>query len=428
MPTPSDSPVSIDPAGSGGPTIPVTPVTAATPIPSASPALVPSSASTPRPGTRPVPPSGPVSESGTGGGDKVPHYTPIPGAKKYKRVGDYDIVSKLGQGAMGSVYLAKQMTSGRMVALKILPPDLAKDEELLERFKRESRVTQRLSHPNIVSAVEFGTFEKYHYIAMDYVDGPDLESMLKKNGAFHEELLLKVASQMCSALEETERNNIVHRDFKPSNIMMSSAGIFRLTDLGLATAGSGDQRLTLAGFAVGTPYYLSPEQARGQLDVDIRADIYGLGATLYHLATGNVPFPGSNPVVVMTQHISTPLRPPNELNPALSKPASGLICLMMEKEAEKRPQNTQQLRAAIDQCLAGQVPGQKSVKTTSFRPRTGGKQAASDRSDTSDAVQGFLDKVFGFLPQKSRFAAAVGTLAIACLALLAVILKLLLKK
>ncbi|MEI6236470.1 MAG: serine/threonine-protein kinase [Planctomycetota bacterium] len=403
MPTPSDSP---KPNGSDAPGS------------SSQPAPTPT-------GPQPVPTSGPVSSNDPCDAQtvKVPHYTPIPGTKKYKRVGDYDIVSKLGQGAMGSVYLAKQMATGKMVALKILPPDLAKDEELLERFKRESRVTQRLSHPNIVSAVEFGTFEKYHYIAIDYVDGPDLETMLKKSGAFPNELLLKVASAMCSALEETERHGIVHRDFKPSNIMMTSGGVFRLTDLGLATAGQGDQRLTLAGFAVGTPYYLSPEQARGQLDVDIRADMYGLGATLYHLGTGNVPFPGTNPVVVMTQHISTPLRPPCEVCKDVSKPVSGLICLLMEKEPEKRPQNTKQLREAINQAENGQVPGAKAQSATvQLSSKTGGKQAATEKSDD---VDGILDSVFSFIPKQSRLAAAVGVLVIACLALVFLIIMLL---
>ena len=384
----------------------------------------------PETSVHPVPTSGAVStdpSNGSSGADKIPHYTPVPGSKKYKRVGDYDIVSKLGQGAMGSVYLAKQMATGRMVALKILPPDLAKDEELLERFKRESRVSQKLSHPNIVSAVEFGTFEKYHYIAMDYVDGPDLETMLKKQGTFPEELVLKVASAMCSALEETERNKIVHRDFKPSNIMVTSTGVFRLTDLGLATAGQGDQRLTLAGFAVGTPYYLSPEQARGQLDVDIRADIYGLGATLYHLITGGVPFPGSNPVVVMTQHISTPLKPPCDVNPAISKPCSALICLMMEKAADKRPQNPTELRNYIDQTLRGEIPGPKAMsnKTPSMVPRVGGKLPASQKPD---GFENFLGKVLPFLPEQSRIIAIIVALLMACLVVMAVILKLLLGK
>src|SRR6185436_16489302 len=118
----------------------------------------------PATGPTPVPAEGPV-QGTTGSKDAGPHYTPQPGTKKYKRVGDYDIVSKLGQGAMGSVYLAKQVSTGKMVALKILPPDLAKDQELLERFKRESRASQRFSHANIVSAVEFGTVEKYHFLA-----------------------------------------------------------------------------------------------------------------------------------------------------------------------------------------------------------------------------------------------------------------------
>src|SRR5437868_4626592 len=119
----------------------------------------PAVAAAPAVGPTPVPASGPVQ----GAKDTGPHYTPQPGSKKYKRVGDYDIVSKLGQGAMGSVYLAKRVSTGQLVALKILPPDLAKDQELLERFRREARASQRLTHPNIVSAVEFGQVDKYHY-------------------------------------------------------------------------------------------------------------------------------------------------------------------------------------------------------------------------------------------------------------------------
>lgn len=419
MPTPSES---NEPSGKGNPAGPGDPASPSQPAGPSSRAGVA--------GATPVPVSGNVAGTGAASAnasEKVPHYTPIPGAKKYKRVGDYDIVSKLGQGAMGSVYLAKNMTTGKQVALKILPPDLAKDEELLERFKREARVTQRLSHPNIVSAVEFGTFEKYHYIAMDYVDGPDLETLLKKTGPFKDEMLLNIASAMCAALEEIERAGIVHRDFKPSNIMVSSAGVYRLTDLGLASAGKGDQRLTLAGFAVGTPYYLSPEQARGQLDVDIRADIYGLGATLYHLATGDVPFPGSNPIVVMTQHISTPLIPPVEAHPSVSKPISALICHMMEKDVDKRPQNTAQLREVIVQCQNGYIPGVKSADMHTTVARIRALPAAAENASATEYIVGILDKFFSFLPQNSRLPAAIATLAIACIAMCAVIIMLLKK-
>ncbi len=361
-------------------------------------------------GASPVPAGG-ASAGSQGRTDSQPHYTPVPSAKKYKSVGDYDIVSKLGQGAMGSVYLAKQRSTGQMVALKILPPDLAKDTELLERFKREARSSQRFSHPNIVSAVEFGTVDKYHYIAMEYVDGPDLETMLKKSGIFREELLLRCAAEMGLALEEIERHGIVHRDFKPSNIMMTSTGVFRLTDLGLASAGKGDQRLTLAGFAVGTPFYLSPEQAKGQLDVDIRADIYGLGATMYHLATGSVPFPGTNPVVVMTQHISAPLKPPEELEPSITPHVSALIQKMMEKEPADRPQNAAELRQMVAQCQSGQMPG-SSGKTKSPKTRM---------ERTLEGGGGIFDSVFGFIPQSIRLVTVIAMLVLACGALLATI-------
>ncbi|HLX63603.1 MAG TPA: serine/threonine-protein kinase [Planctomycetota bacterium] len=379
-----------------------------TQAPSSPPPPPSQSSGAPPAGATPVPNTGPVQA----GQEAGPHYTPAPGTKKYKRVGDYDIVSKLGQGAMGSVYLAKQVSSGQMVALKILPPDLAKDQELLERFKRESRASQRFSHPNIVSAVEFGTVEKYHYLAMEYVDGPDLESMLKKNGPFQEELLLRVASDICAALEEIERHKIVHRDIKPSNIMMTSTGIFRLTDLGLASAGQGDQRLTMAGFAVGTPYYLSPEQARGQLDVDIRADIYGFGATLYHLCTGNVPFPGTNPVVVMTQHISTPLKPPRAVDPAISAHISALIERMMEKDPADRPQSAAQLREAVELCKKGQAPGMKARTTTISVP--------------AEEAESALDRTLSFLPKAARIPVIVG-LVLACLALIALIVWMVMK-
>jgi serine/threonine protein kinase len=372
-----------------------------------------------------VPHSGPV-HGGTSI-DKAPHYTPVPGQKKYKRVGDYDIVSKLGQGAMGSVYLARQCSSGKMVALKILPPDLAKDEELLERFRREARASQRISHPNIVSAVDFGTVEKYHYIAMDFVDGPDLETHLKKTGPFSEEVLLRVCSDMCNALEIIEKDGIVHRDIKPSNIMMSSQGVFRLTDLGLASAGQGDQRLTMTGFAVGTPYYLSPEQARGQADVDIRADYYSLGATLYHLATGSVPFPGTNPVVVMTQHISAPLKPPHEVHPAVSRPVSALIMRLMEKEREIRPQNSRQLRETIERCKQSPAPAIKSTPDTShISPRAANVPVRYEKEKAKrDTVQAMLDALLGFLPGNARIPAAITGLLIACGALITLIVILL---
>jgi serine/threonine-protein kinase len=389
----------------------------------------------------PVPADGSAPGAKDGAKDGAPHYTPIPGTgtKRYKRVGDYDIVSKLGQGAMGSVYLAKNVVNEQLVALKILPPDMAKDEELLQRFKREARATQRISHPNIVSAVEVGMFDKFHYIAMEYVDGPDLETQLKRSGKFKTEVLLRVASEMCSALEEIERQGIVHRDMKPSNILMTSKGRFRLTDLGLASAGQGDQRLTLAGFAVGTPYYLSPEQARGEPNVDIRADIYGLGATLYHLATGEVPFPGDNPVMVMTHHINKELVLPHVADPEVPESLSALIQHMMQKDEKRRPQNCTQLREDIECCVRGEIPQPRGVQRIPARVQPIARRRPSganalpvvrEESKTQPAPQSdglpLLDALLGFLPKDSRIPAAIGALAVACMGVLAAIVYLLL--
>ena len=257
---------------------------------------------------------------------------------------------------MGSVYLANQLSLKRQVALKILPREMAKDSEFLERFRREARAASKLTHPNIVSAYDIGVADNYHFIAMEYVDGKNLEDLLEKKKRFEEKELLKVAHDMASALEAAEAKGIVHRDIKPANILMSTQGVAKLTDMGLASASQGDQRVTMAGFAVGTPYYISPEQARGELNVDGRADIYSLGATLYHLATGTLPFPGTNPVVIMTQHLKEIVQLPHLRQPAVSQRVSQLIMHMMAKEPSQRHQNATELKADIERCQKGDPP------------------------------------------------------------------------
>ena len=277
-------------------------------------------------------------------------------AKKH-RLGDYNLTAKLGQGAMGSVYLAQRIANGEQVALKILPPNLAQDQEFLERFRREARSASKLSHPNLVAALDVGFADnKYHYIAMEYIDGPNLEVVLKKNGRLQLPELLRIATDVALALTEAEKHGIVHRDIKPANILMNSKGVSKLTDLGLSSADKGDQRVTMAGFAVGTPYYISPEQARGERNVDGRSDIYSLGATLYHLATGTLPFPGSNPVVIMTQHITERVQPAHLREPSVPKHFSLLLEKMMAKDPTARQQSAKELIADLEKCGRGEAP------------------------------------------------------------------------
>jgi serine/threonine-protein kinase len=286
-----------------------------------------------------------------------------------RRIGDFELLRKLGQGSMGTVYLVRQLSQNRPVALKILPPDLAHDHEFLERFRREARAASRLSHPHIVTAYDVGVAAGYHYIAMEYVEGENLEKCLEdlRDGRYPPSEVLQIAKSIGRALARANAAGIVHRDIKPSNILRDRNGMYKLTDLGLASRKGPDKRVTSAGTAVGTPYYLSPEQARGEINVDLRADIYSLGATLYHLATGEVPFPGRTAVEVMTRHITQPLRPPNELVPDIPKALSRLIEKMMAKRPEDRQQSPEELLDDIARVERGEIPLLKRVR---FKPKS----------------------------------------------------------
>lgn len=355
--------------------------------------------------------------------------TPAQEPRKTRKLGDYELVGKLGAGAMGNVYLAKQISTGRNVALKLLPPDLAKDAEFLERFRREARSAMRISHENVVAAYDEGVAEGHHFISMEYVDGPNLEVLMLREGRFSQERTLKVMLDMAAALEAAQKDGIVHRDIKPANILVNSKGVNKLTDLGLASASQGDQRVTMAGYAVGTPYYISPEQARGDMNVDIRSDIYGLGATMYHLATGQLAFPGNNPVVIMTKHLQEMPPPPHEREPAVSKELSALIMKMMAKDPRDRHQSPSDLRADILRVQRGEMPLPAIQRITSasstvpnYRKPTTQEPTRQTRSplpqspapaqESSDPFASFIDSIFGFLPQAARVpvAATVVTL------------------
>ncbi len=227
-------------------------------------------------------------------------------AMKTPKVGDYLLVEKLGAGGMGAVYRAQRQADNEIVALKILPRSKATDEEFLTRFEQEARAAFELSHPNIVRALDMGQADGYHYIAMEYVEGRDLFSVLEERGKLTVPEAVDIAVQMGEALEHAHESRLVHRDIKPDNILMDKNGQAKLTDLGLvmeeAPAG-GKPRITKRGLAMGTPFYFSPEQARGEEDIDIRSDIYALGATLYEMITGKPPFEGENAAQVMLQHI-----------------------------------------------------------------------------------------------------------------------------
>jgi serine/threonine-protein kinase len=354
-------------------------------------------------------------------------YSPAADKNKLpRRLDDYELLRPIGEGAMGAVYLARQISQNRQVALKLLPKELALDQEFVERFKREARASQKISHPNIVAAYQVGFAQGQYFIAFEYVDGPDLDTILAKRGFLPEKEVLNLALALCGALEAAHAMGIAHRDIKPSNILISSKGVPKLIDLGLSSASQGDRRVTLPGFAVGTPYYISPEQARGMLNADARVDFYGLGATLYHLATGKLPFPGNNAVVIMTKHIRENPAPPHEQNPAVSRPLSALIQKLMSKNPAGRPQNAQELRTDIENCMQGQAPILRIPAHAPAPAMDEGQPAAEPAKPLDERIFDLVDEIFSFAPKFMRvpLASALCTLLVlALLVLLAVYLR-----
>ncbi len=281
--------------------------------------------------------------------------TELEGSKRREQIEGYQIISRIGKGGMGSVYLAKQKKLGRLVAIKVLPPRLAQNEDYLARFRREAAATAALNHPNIVQALDFGVSNGYNFFVMEYVDGDTLKGFLEAHGVIEEHGAVELAIRITSALEHAWKHEIVHRDIKPANIMIDKDGIVKLCDLGLAIRGSEDLSITRAGVIMGTPYYLSPEQAKME-ELDTRSDIYSLGATLYHMVTGKLPFEGADAAEAVSKHLTAPLPDPRTHNPALSDEITRILMKMMEKKRADRYADPTELIADLEALQFGTAP------------------------------------------------------------------------
>ncbi len=220
-----------------------------------------------------------------------------------RQLGDYRVLSRLGRGGMAQVFLAEQLSLGRLVALKVLKPELATDPAYIKRFKNEARAAAALVHSNIVQIFEVGEVDGWYYIAQEYVAGMNLSQYLRRNGPVSPLMAVNVMTQIAAALKKANSLGVVHRDIKPENIMLSTDGEVKVADFGLARLSMDKQRtdLTQIGITMGTPLYMSPEQIEGG-DVDHRADLYSFGVTCYHMLTGQPPFQGDNPISVAIQH------------------------------------------------------------------------------------------------------------------------------
>ncbi len=269
----------------------------------------------------------------------------------------YRILSKLGHGAMATVFKARQESLDRPVAIKVLPKKYSENPEYVERFYKEGRAAAKLNHPNIVQAIDVGEANGYHYFVMEYVEGHTLYDELVGGKRLAEAEALRVILQIAGALAHAHERGLIHRDVKPKNIMITTGGVAKLADMGLARMAADEQAAQAeAGKAYGTPYYISPEQIRGELDIDFRADIYGLGATLYHAVTGRVPFEAPTPAAVMHKHLKEPLVPPDHVRPKLSVGLGEVVEVMMAKRREDRYNSTKDLIADLEAVARGEAP------------------------------------------------------------------------
>jgi len=265
--------------------------------------------------------------------------------------GRYRVERKLGSGGMADVYLAEDEELGRKVALKVLNERHARDDQFVERFKREARNAAGLNHPHIVRVYDRCEVNGTYYIAMEYLDGPTLKELLVRKGPTPPLTAIKFAREILSALAEAHRHEIVHRDIKPHNVIVSPDWNVKVADFGIARSGA--SQMTEAGSIVGTAQYLSPEQARGK-PVDQRSDLYSLGVVLYEMLTGKVPFTGDAAVEIAMKHLSVVPDPPSKLRPELSHDLDAVVMRALAKEPDDRYSSAEEMDADLARVARGQ--------------------------------------------------------------------------
>jgi tetratricopeptide (TPR) repeat protein len=267
--------------------------------------------------------------------------------RKEKPVEKYEIMEEIGRGGMGIVYKARDKILDRIVALKVLPQELASNKEAVESFIKEAKACASLIHPNIVTVYEAGFFRGSLFISMEYIDGPSIKEMLDKGERLNYKYVVFVAGQVCKGLDFAHSKRIIHRDIKPGNIMLTSKKVVKIVDFGLARVIEEIRR----GYTVtsGTPYYMSPEQTLGE-EVDQRTDIYSLGVTMYEMLTGEPPFSGGD---IGYHHVHTPPPPIRELVPDVPPKLEAIVLKCLEKKPEKRFQSAKELFFALREVYKG---------------------------------------------------------------------------
>lgn len=276
---------------------------------------------------------------------------PPPGTARPQQLGKYRIEQRLGAGGMGTVFLAVDTELQRTVALKVLPRERAANPQLVRRFKSEGQAAARLEHENIVKVFEAGEIDGHLYLALEYVDGSDVQEIIRKRGTVPVRRSIEIVRQVAAALQHAAERNIVHRDVKPSNFLVRRDGVVKLTDMGLARAldETVETGITHAGMTVGTVDYISPEQGADSKQADIRSDLYSLGCSWYHMLTGEVPYPEGSAFDKLRCHATAPIPDPRRINDRVPAPVVAVLQRLMAKRPQDRYQTPQELLHDLDQ-------------------------------------------------------------------------------
>lgn len=286
----------------------------------------------------------------------------------------YEIVEKIAEGGMGAVYKARQISMDRLVAIKVLLPKFSEDKDGRERFVREARAVARLSHPNVVSGIDAGEAHGVCYFVMEYLPGLPVDQAVRERGALPWREATTIIRQVALALEHAHRHGIVHRDVKPGNIMVLADGTAKLADLGLArVVATEDAALTQTGMIVGSPAYLSPEQATGDRAVDIRSDIFSLGLSFFEIIAGERAYSGSNPMTVITALLTRDMPMAKLVAVGVPPDVVAIIARMTQREPDHRYATPSALIEDLDAVLAGHAPSHASVAAPAGGGRGGGR-------------------------------------------------------
>jgi serine/threonine-protein kinase len=278
------------------------------------------------------------------------------------RLGRYRLLRKLGEGGMGAVYLSEDDRGCLPIAIKVLSRRVAKNPAFMQRFRAEAEAMAKLNHANIVRAYGMGVDRGRPYLVMEFCEGETLDRRLRREERIHSAEASRILIQVACALQYAHARGIIHRDIKPANIILANDGVAKILDLGLAKRHDPeDPGLTRVGHFVGTPNYISPEQARGAKEVDGRSDIYSLGATFYHLVTGEPPFHGASTFEIVSQHVAGQVPDPQDVRLGIPDSVAHVIRRMMAKNPADRYRDCGELRGDLERIARGKPPRTRAL-------------------------------------------------------------------